>query len=475
MTSSQFNLSPESFVKAFPFHIVFNRDRKIVQVGEVLQRIHPHPLLGSLIEQHFQILRPKIQIDFTAITKRINSLFLFKCLHNGMNFKGQMIYKQEQDIMFFLCSVWLDNTTNLTASGLKLNDFAIHDQTVDLIFLQQGKNTALEDIQNLTNELTQQQAQLQDALAVQKNLAHTAETQAKKLEHTLKELQHTQSQLIQTEKMSSIGQLVAGVAHEINNPISFIYGNTKYIREYAEYLLSLIDFYRKHNSQPHPQIEELLNKNDLEFIMKDLPKILSSIELGSNRIREIVLTLQNFSRTDETAMKFVDIHEGIDSTLLILQHRLQEKLNTPSIKIIKKYDNLPLIKCYIGQLNQVFMNILGNAIDALHKHHKELSPAERKDYLSTITIHTQVINSDWVRFSIKDNGFGMIEAVKQRIFDPFFTTKPVGKGTGLGLSISYQIVVDKHQGRIDCISEPGQGAEFVMQIPIKSSSSVKTS
>ncbi|AFZ26971.1 histidine kinase,histidine kinase [Cylindrospermum stagnale PCC 7417] len=475
MTSSQFNLSPQSFIKAFPFHVVFNRDRSIVQVGEVLQRIHPYPLVGSLIEQHFQILRPKIQIEFIAITKRINSLFLFKCLHNGMIFKGQMIYQQEQDMMFFLCSVWLNDTNSLTSYGLKLNDFAIHDQTVDLIFLQQGKNTALEDIQNLTNELTQQQAQLQEALAVQKNLAHTAETQAKKLEHTLKELQHTQSQLIQTEKMSSLGQLVAGVAHEINNPISFIYGNIKYIREYAEYLLRLIDFYQKHNSQAHPEIEELLKENDLEFIIKDLPKILSSIEVGSNRIREIVLTLQSFSRNDKTAIQSVDIHEGIDSTLLILQHRLQEKLNTPSIKIIKEYGNLPLIKCYMGQLNQVFMNILSNAIEALHKHNKELSPAERKDYLSTIIIHTQVINSDWVRISIKDNGSGMTEAVKQRIFDPFFTTKPVGEGAGLGLSISYQIIVDKHQGRIDCISKPGQGAEFVIEIPMKYSPTAKTS
>ncbi|WP_375491533.1 AAA family ATPase [uncultured Nostoc sp.] len=286
-----------------------------------------------------------------------------------------------------------------------------------------------------------------------------------RLKQTLRELKLTQTQLIQTEKMSSLGQMIAGIAHEINNPVSFIHGNLVHIDNYTQDLLSLIDIYQNIYPDLAPEIEEFLENIDVDFIKEDMPKTLSSMKIGTQRIREIVLTLRNFSRLDEADMKPVNIHEGIESTLLILQSRLQVKPGKPAIEIIKNYGDLPKIECYAGQLNQVFMNILNNAIDALEKSNQEIKAEDIKSNSSAIAIRTQAVNADLVVISIKDNGVGMSDSVRERIFDPFFTTKPVGQGTGLGLSITYQIVVDKHHGTIECISEPGQGAEFIIQIP----------
>jgi signal transduction histidine kinase len=287
------------------------------------------------------------------------------------------------------------------------------------------------------------------------------------LRKTLEELQETQVQLIQTEKMSSLGQLVAGVAHEINNPVNFIYGNLIHISEYSQQLLTLINLYQQEYSNYNQKINSFIHKIDLEFIIDDMPKILSSMVLGTDRIREIVLNLRNFSRLDEAEMKFVDIHEGINSTLLILQYRLKEKYKYQEIAIIKDYGDLPLVECYAGGLNQVFMNIISNAIDALYEREIKSLEGEMEKQLNSIIIHTKVTNEDSIIISIKDNGTGITEEAKSRLFDPFFTTKPVGKGTGLGLSISYQMIVDKHKGKISCISAPGKGTEFVIEIPIK--------
>ena len=287
------------------------------------------------------------------------------------------------------------------------------------------------------------------------------------LQQTLQELQHAQVQLIQTEKMSSLGQLVAGVAHEINNPVNFIYGNLMHVREYSQDLLNLIKLYQQQIFNYNPELNSFLDEIDLEFIIDDLPKVLSSMAVGTDRIREIVLTLRNFSRLDEAEMKPVDIHEGIDSTLLILQYRLKAKHKQREIAIIKDYGDLPLVECYAGGLNQVFMNILSNAIDALYEWEEECLKEEAKKHLSSIIVHTQVKNEECVIISIKDNGPGIPEEVKAKLFDPFFTTKPIGKGTGLGLSISYQIIVDKHKGKIECISAPGKGTEFLIEIPIR--------
>lgn len=322
-------------------------------------------------------------------------------------------------------------------------------------------------------ERKQAEAQLQQALRNQEELAVTATAQAQQLKIALKNLQTTQLQLIQTEKMSSLGQLVAGVAHEINNPVSFIYGNLSHVDQYTQDLLTLVNLYQQNYPQTNREIQDWIEDIQLNFLIDDLPKTLSSMKVGANRIREIVLTLRNFSRLDEADMKLVDIHQGIDSTLLILNHRLLKKPDSSSIEIIKKYGNLPVVECYVGQLNQVFMNIIGNAIDALQQQYQHRSQAEIQNKISAITISTQVENEQWVKISIKDHGPGMTEEVRARLFDPFFTTKPVGKGTGLGLSISYQIVVNKHGGKIKCVSSLGQGTEFVIEIPIQQNQPTK--
>ncbi|HIK26796.1 MAG TPA: GAF domain-containing protein [Oscillatoriaceae cyanobacterium M7585_C2015_266] len=296
--------------------------------------------------------------------------------------------------------------------------------------------------------------------------ALAAQTQAQQLSEALHNLKQTQAQLVQSEKMSSLGQMVAGVAHEINNPVNFIYGNITYAKNYIQEILDLLALYQQYCPTDVPVIQERLKDIDLDFIIEDLPKILSSMEMGAERIRQIVLSLRNFSRLDEAEKKSVDIHEGINNTLLILHNRLKPKGNHPGIEVIKEYGDIPLVECYPGQLNQVFMNILSNAIDAL-----ENSSPPRQIFIRTELLEKVEPSSPyrhWVVIRIRDTGPGMTENVKQHLFDPFFTTKPVGKGTGLGLSISYQIVVEKHGGLLKCFSELGQGSEFWIQIPLHS-------
>ncbi|MEG4276947.1 AAA family ATPase [Microcoleus sp. MON1_C1] len=275
--------------------------------------------------------------------------------------------------------------------------------------------------------------------------------------HTaLEELRHTQLQLIQSEKMSSLGQVVGGIAHEINNPINFIYGNLYYTNEYAENLLHLLRLYQKNYPNPVREIVNETEQIDLEFLMNDFTKMIDSMRVGAARVRDIVLSLRNFSRLDESDRKWVNIHEGIDSTLMILDHKL---LN---IQVIKEYGNLPLVNCYPGEINQVFMNVLTNAIDAFCR--ERGSEVDSKQ-TPTIQICTEVAEGNQVAIRIVDNGVGMNSEVLGKIFDPFFTTKPVGKGTGLGLSISYQIVVEQHGGKLICKSEPGEGSEFTILLP----------
>ncbi|BAU14531.1 response regulator receiver sensor signal transduction histidine kinase [Leptolyngbya sp. NIES-3755] len=283
-----------------------------------------------------------------------------------------------------------------------------------------------------------------------------------KLQRSLNDLRNAQAQLIQAEKMSSLGQLVAGIAHEINNPVNFIFGNLGHARQYTQDLLELLQLYEQKCVHCNSEIEAKTEEIDFDFLRQDLPKLIDSMKVGAERIREIVLSLRIFSRLDEAGLKQVDIHQGIDSTLTILGHRLKAKSSDScNIEIVQNYSDLPLIECYAGQLNQVFMNILSNAIDAL-----EESVQLQKQLIPTIMISTSLVG-DQIQIQIADNGIGMSPEVRQRIFDPFFTTKPVGVGTGMGLAISYQVITNRHRGVLDCRSRSGQGTEFLIQLPLK--------
>lgn len=287
------------------------------------------------------------------------------------------------------------------------------------------------------------------------------------VQQLLEEQQRTHLQMVQSEKMSALGKMVAGIAHEINNPVNFIHGNLTHLKEYSTNLLDFVHLYQKHYPNPVSEIRAQVEELDIEFLKADLPKILDSMKLGSERIRQIVLSLRNFSRLDEAELKAVDLHEGINSTLLILQHRLKERAGFPEIQVVCEFDVLPQVKCYPGPINQVFMNILTNAIDALEESNSKLTDQEIKENPSKIIIRTSIIDSKWVKIMISDNGTGMPESVRHCIFDPFFTTKAVGKGTGIGLSISYQIVTKKHGGKLECCSVLGEGTEFIIQIPVE--------
>jgi two-component system, NtrC family, sensor kinase len=285
--------------------------------------------------------------------------------------------------------------------------------------------------------------------------------QAHQLEQTLHTLQQTQAQLVHNEKMLSLGQLVAGLAHEINNPVNFIHGNLSYIKSYIEDLIELIQAYQKHYSNPAPELQERLEEIDLEFIQSDIPNILSSMNIGTQRIIKIVESLRNFSRHDEAQIKKVDIHEGIESTLVILSHQLSLD-RFKEIKIVKEYKDLPKIECYASHVNQALMHIFQNSIDALAE---KFQTIQEYSY-PTIWIQTEAKESS-ILIKIKDNGAGMSADVCQRAFDPFFTTKPIGQGTGLGLSTSYKIVVEQHRGQLTCVSTPGEGTKLTIEIPTK--------
>ena len=305
-----------------------------------------------------------------------------------------------------------------------------------------------------------------------RNLTKTLEKRVSErtaaLSRALKDLQESQVQLVQTEKMSALGQLVAGVAHEINNPVGFIHGNLGHASVYFQNMINLIDLYQQYYPNPVPEIQDEIAAIDLKYMLSDLPNLISSMKEGVQRIRNISTSLRNFSRADSDRKVSCNIHDGIDSTIMILKHRLKASEDRPDIQVIRDYGSLPDLECFIGQLNQVFMNLLANAIDALEESNIGRTYIEIEANPNQVLIQTTLTeNKSHILIRIKDNGVGMSAGVQQKIFDHLFTTKPVGQGTGLGLSIARQIVVDKHGGTLEVNSVLGQGSEFVIKLPIQ--------
>ncbi len=331
----------------------------------------------------------------------------------------------------------------------------------------QGRTWTGQDIELLQIVVEQLAIAIEQATIYEQSLqaAAHAQAQAQQLEKTLTELKETQAQLIQTEKMSTLGQLVAGIAHEINNPVSFICGNLDYAKEYVEKLLQLIEIQQKYQREPHQEINDYVEEIELEFLREDLPKTIRSMELGAERIRKLVLSLRNFSRRNQSHMQEVNLHDGLDSTLVILGNRIKAQGSRPQIEVIKGYGDIPLVECYPSEINQVFMNILSNAIDAVEESWQDRKATSSEGLI--IRIHTELKEQNRVFIKIADNGSGIPLNTQSHLFDPFFTTKPMGKGTGLGLSISHSIVVDKHGGNLKCSSTPGQGSEFVIELEAK--------
>ncbi len=400
----------------------------------------------------------------------------------------QLIFGTGLLISIIVALIMARYTSRLLAEPIELVTAQVHEARRSENFYLQVPVTSTDEVGALAhsfNDLMGQIAQYTRQLELARhNLEQRVIERTQALEQNMKQLQTAQAQLVQAEKLSSLGQLVAGVAHEINNPVNFIHGNLTHVRSYSQGLLDLVGAYQEEVDTPSDRLLDLQDEIDLEFLEEDLPKILQSMEVGTQRIREIVLSLRNFSRLDEAEHKAVNLHEGIDSTLLILQYRLKAKSDYAGIQIIKNYAPLPQVECYPGQLNQVFMNILANAIDALESRDRRRSAAEIQANPSKITITTTTVPTDTaqdtdqpesqgdrtapaaveIRFS--DNGNGIAPEVQKHLFEPFFTTKEIGKGTGLGLSISHQVITEKHQGRFWCESTAGQGATFVIRLPL---------
>ncbi|WP_071518501.1 ATP-binding protein [Geitlerinema sp. PCC 9228] len=363
----------------------------------------------------------------------------------------------------------IERLTEMTASMMGGNfqtriDIETHDEI--------GKLAAT--FNSMSESLARSQAQLQEynQTLETKVVERTQQLEAKnvQLAETLQELQNTQMQLIQAEKLSGLGQLVAGVAHEINNPINFIHGNVIHTQQYTQDLLALVELYCQTYPDGNAEIEAFVEEIDLPYLRDDLPKVLSSMQAGTERIRNIVRSLRVFSRLDESEIKDIDLHESIDSTLAVFQSRLQKNRTGLPIDVVKDYGMLPFIRCYAGQLNQVFANILNNAIDALEEKFSRPAFADAQatwEDFPMIRIYTRVTDSQYVTIGFVDNGIGIPEEIRHRIFDPFFTTKTVGKGTGLGMSISHQIITQQHQGQLLCSSIPKRGTEITIYLPIQ--------
>ncbi len=333
-------------------------------------------------------------------------------------------------------------------------------------FISNNLNTSLVLLQSFICVVVLTTLILWAAISEQQAVENELRVEREELATTLQELKYTQSQLIQTEKMSSLGQLVAGLAHEINHPVQFISGNLSDAENYVDILMELIKLYQSYYPQANFEIEDFVEDKEINFLIAEIPKVFSSMAIGSERIKHLILSLHNFAQTDQAHLQFVDIHDGIESTLMILQHRLKSHGEYHAIELIKEYNELPLIECYVCSLNQVFMNILTNAIEVLEPQRILKKPNSNFDTVPRIEIMTNICDENHVTISISDNGTGISSEIISQIFEPFFTTKPIGKGTGLGLSISYQIVVEQHKGQLECFPLPEQGTQFLIKLPV---------
>ncbi len=450
--------------------ILVKQNLAIAPVDRSQQVIDRDPTTG---ERYYLAIAPLGLLDWQVITLIPESNYLgeVNAAITSVTLQLSVVTFLLAVVMSLLSSHWISRPILrlITASeGITAGDL---DQTVAL--------PKIKELRTLANAFNRMAQQLKDTF-VQLEKSNTeledrVKARTAELSDALIDLQKIQAQLIQHEKMSSLGQLVAGVAHEINNPVNFIHGNLLHAQEYAEDLLRIIDLYQTANPNLDRQTQTEMDAIDIEFIKSDFPKLLSSMNVGTERIHNIVKSLRHFSRVDEAEFKEADIHEGLDSTLMILHNRLKARPDHSGINVIKDYADLPKIECYPGQLNQVFMNILTNAIDALEAYARTSTEEERQTDPPTIWIKTQQLNADWVSIHIINNGPPIPAEIQPKLFDPFFTTKPIGQGTGLGLSISYQIIVDKHKGTLKCESQPGRGTAFIIEIPTHQGNAPATS
>lgn len=414
--------------------------------------VDDEPLLEYIIQQHF---RQKIRSQELVFTFASNGRQALETLEN------------DPEIGVVLTDINMPEMNGL--------DLLVHLKEIDST-LKAVVVSAYGDLANIRTAMNRgafdfltKPIDFQDLeLTLQKSLESVKQTR-----DDIAQLQQAQTQLFQSEKLAAVGELVAGIAHEIYNPVSFILGNVEHAENYFQDLSKILNLYQQY-CQDIPEIKLEIESVDLEFVLEDLPKLINSMKEGTERLDSICRSMRTFIRADTSALELFDIHEGINSTLTILKHRLKANDTRPEIEVVREYGKLPLVECYPGQLNQVFMNILANAIDALEDYNSLRNEADIEANPSRIQIRTEAIAPDKIGIDIADNGSGMAEAVRQKLFDPFFTTKPVGKGTGLGLSISYQIVVHKHGGELKCISKPGQGTKFVLEIPVRQQSITPT-
>jgi signal transduction histidine kinase len=460
----------------FPFHLAFDEALGLRQWGEAMPKLAPGIAEGAGLLDFFQISRPRLSaITADALRQKASNLFMLKELHTGAQFKAQLL-SLPSGLLLFVCTPVVHDAAQLTGWGLSLNDFPLYDPTGDLLFMMNAQQKAAEEMRRMNAQLQEQQqvlaehrdelkAAIEELQASEEEIRQNAEEllavnerlgeEKKRAEEALTALKETQNQLIQTEKMSSLGQLTAGVAHEINNPVNFISGGTQTLHAIMLDLFALLDGYmalaRAESEADRAAAAGMLGKLRQQFgseeeLKQDAEALVDDIEKGVARVVEIVRGLKNFSRSDDHQAVPADLHEMIDASLIILRNQYKDR-----IEIQQRYDpDLPAVNCFAGQLNQVFLNLIGNAIDAIE------GPGH-------IVISTQN-KPQHVEITIQDSGKGIPKGVQSRIFDPFFTTKPIGQGTGLGLSISYGII-EKHRGRIDVASEEGQGATFTIVLP----------